>query len=175
VARVTIKARSRIRDPGSSDDEIDWREEEGESSRGAQGGRSGHGGRRSGSVESGDLAACMPQDRDGQLFPHRPAHYSAPRRAASVGAQWDRDWDWDWDRAERAAGRAPGTYVRAGSSVPVVTPARGPHAMTIAFADADPTCCREHRGRRIKSSIRWWRWAQRADHDMTSTLFVPEC
>ena len=51
-----------------------------------------------------------------QLFPHRPAHYSAPRRAASVGAHWD--WDWTW--AASARGRQ-GTYVRAGLSVPVVT------------------------------------------------------
>ena len=53
---------------------------------------------------AGDLAACTPQARDGgpaQLFPHRPAHYSAPRRAAQLA----------WART--GTGTGPGQLARA--------------------------------------------------------------
>ena len=78
----------------------------------------------------------------------RIGRHITPRRAASVGAHWD--WDWTW--AASARGR-PGTYVRAGSSVPVVTPAAPmpwPSQMQIQRAS-------------------WWQWhwglRARANHD----------
>ena len=82
----------------------------------------------------------------------RIGRHITPRSAASVAARAQGLGD----SAASARGR-PGTYVRAGSSVAVVTPGRRPlchdHDPSQTHT-ADPTCCREHRGRRIKSSIR---------------------